>query len=362
VLSGLFSYGTTSLDRLAFQEALDAIAANESAGTSFSLEVLADQFNRGVELLADNLLHPALPEPAFAVVQEETKSAVAGRLQSPGYLARHALRLHLYPEGDPSQRQATPESVQSLTLEDVKAYYANVFRPDMTTIVVVGNVTPERARAVIEKSFGEWKANGPKPNTDLPSVPPNFPAATAVPDPSRVQVEVRLAQTMGLTRSNPDYYALQLGNHVLAGAFYATRLYRNLREETGLVYNVDTLLQVGKTRSVFGVFYACDPPNVSRARALAERDLQQMRSAPVTPEELRQAKTILLQQIPLSEASVGGIAGRLLSLTEEELPLDEPILAGRRYLELSAQDVQAAFIRWIRPQDFVQVTRGPNPQ
>ncbi len=362
VLGGLFSYGTTSLDRLAFQEALDAIAANESAGTSFSLEVHADQFNRGVELLADNLLHPALPEPAFAVVQEETKSAVAGRLQSPGSLARHALRLHLYPEGDPSQRQATPESVQSLTLEDVKAYYANVFRPDMTTIVVVGNVTPERARAVIEKYFGEWKASGPKPNTDLPSVPSNFPAATAVPDPSRVQVEVSLAQTMGLTRSNPDYYALQLGNHVLAGAFYATRLYRNLREETGLVYSVDTLLQVGKTRSVFGVFYACDPPNVSRARALVERDLQQMRSAPVTPEELRQAKTILLQQIPLSEASVGGIAGSLLSLAEKELPLDEPLRAGRRYLELSAQDVQAAFIRWIRPQDFVQVTRGPNPQ
>ncbi len=362
VLNGLFSYGTTTLDRLAFQEALDGIAANESAGTSFSLQVLSDQLNRGVELLADNLLRPALPEPAFAVVKEETKSAVAGRLQSPGYLARRALRMDLYPKDDPSSREATPETVQPLTLEDVKTYYEKVFRPDMTTIVVVGNVTPEQAKAIVEKYFGEWKATGQKPETDLPPVPLNSPAATVVPDPSRVQVEVTLAQTMGLTRSNPDYYALQLGNHVLAGAFYATRLYRDLREQTGLVYSVDTLLQVGKTRSVFGVFYACDPPNVSRARALVERDLQQMRSAAVTPEELRQAKTILLQQIPLSEASVDGIAGTLLALAEEELPLDEPVRAARHYLELSAQDVQAAFIRWTRPQDFVQVTRGPNPQ
>jgi zinc protease len=362
VLNGLFSYGTTMLDRLRFQEALDAIAANEAAGTSFSLQVLSDQLNRGVELLADNLLRPALPEPAFAVVKAETKSAVAGRLQSPGYLARRALRTDLYPKDDPSLREATPETVQSLTLEDVKAYYAKVFRPDMTTIVVIGNVTPEQARAAIEKYFGEWKATGPKPETDLPPVPMNFPAATVVPDPSRVQVDVTLAETMGLTRSNPDYYALQLGNHVLSGAFYATRLYRDLREQSGLVYSVETLLQVRKTRSVFGVFYACDPPNVSRARAMVERDLQQMRSAPVTPDELRQAKTLLLQQIPLSEASVDGIAGTLLALTEEELPLDEPVRAAHHYLELSAQDVQAAFIRWIRPQDFVQVTRGPNPQ
>ncbi len=362
MLDGLFSYGSTRLDRLQFQEALDAIAANEAAGTSFSLQVLSDQLDRGVELLADNLLRPALPEAAFQVVKAETKSAVAGRLQSPSYLARRALRTDLYPKDDPSLRQATPETVGSLSLEDVKAYYEKVFRPDMTTIVVIGRVTPDQAKAVIEKYFGEWKATGPKPDTDLPAVPLNFPAITAVPDPSRVQVDVTLAETMGLTRSNPDYYALQLGNHVLAGAFYATRLYRDLREKTGLVYAVDTLLEINKTRAVFAVFYACDPPNVYRARALVERDLDQMRSTPITPEELRQAKTLLLQQIPLSEASLNGIAGRLLALTEEELPLDEPIRAARHYLELSAEDVQVAFIRWIRPQDFVQVTRGPAPQ
>ncbi len=70
VLDGLYSYGTTSLDRLAFQKALDDIAANESAGFSFSLKVLKEYFSRGVQLLADNELHPALPEQAFKITQQ----------------------------------------------------------------------------------------------------------------------------------------------------------------------------------------------------------------------------------------------------------------------------------------------------
>jgi zinc protease len=361
VLNALFTYGSTTRDRLAFQQALDAIAAHESAGTVFSLQTMADRFEQGVGLLADNLLRPALPEAAFAVVKSQTAASVAGRLQSPGYRARRALRVGLFPKGDPVLRQPTPQTVQALTLDEVKAYYRRVFRPDLTTIVVVGHVTPEQARDVVERAFGGWTASGPKPATDPPPVPANVPAVTVVPDPTRVQVEVRLAETLGLTRSNPDYYALQLGNHMLAGAFYATRLYRDLRERSGLVYSVDTLLQVRKTRALFAVFYACDPPNVARARAMIERDLTRMQTTPVTPEELRQAKTLLIQQIPLSEASLRSIGRLLLVLTEEDLPLDEPTQAGRHYLALNAQEVQVAFGRWVRPDGFVQVTRGPNP-
>ena len=77
VLNALFSYGTTKLDRLAFQKELDEIAANVSGGTTFSLGVLTEHFERGVQLLADNLLHPALPDDAFRIVQEETAGGVA---------------------------------------------------------------------------------------------------------------------------------------------------------------------------------------------------------------------------------------------------------------------------------------------
>ncbi|MDA8423010.1 MAG: insulinase family protein, partial [Nitrospiraceae bacterium] len=362
VLGGLFSYGTTSLDRIAFQKAQDDIAADITAGTSFSLRVLSDQFDRGMELLADNLLRPALPDKAFDVVRQETAGSLQGQLQSPAFLSKRALREGLYPKNDPVLRDATPKTVSSLSLEDVKAYYAKAFRPDMTTIVVIGKVTPERARRAVEKYFNAWKAGGPKPATDLPAVPPNKPSTSTVPDASRVQDEVTLAETVGITRTHPDYYRLELGNHVLSGGFYASRLYRDLREKAGLVYTVDSFVEASKNRALFGVAYACDPPNVSRARALVEQNLREMQTTPMSPEELRQAKTLLLRQVPLSEESADGIAGMLLSRALHDLPLDESVRAARQYLETTAEQVRDAFAKWIRPSDFVQVTVGPNPE
>jgi zinc protease len=362
VLDRLFDFGTTSLDRVAFQRALDAIAADESAGTDFSLTVPAGEFERGVQLLADHELHPALPAAAFEIVRRQVAATVAGRLRSPDYLASRTLRTALLPADDPTLRQATPDSVSSLTLEDVRRYHDRAFRPDLTTIVVTGNVTPAEAVTVIERYFGGWRAEGPRPNTMLPPVPPSGPSSTVVPNASRIQDVVTLAETMGLTRSDPDYYALELGNHVLGGAFYATRLYRELRERAGLVYFVSSSMDVRKTRAFYVVEYACDPSRVSTARAIIERQLRTMQTTPASAEELRRAKALLLREIPLSGSSEEGIASGLLDRATRNLPLDEPIIAARRYLALTAEEVQAAFARYVRSEDLAQVTEGPGPR
>ncbi len=361
LLEQLFSYGTTTHDRISFQKALDDIGASESAGPDFSLEVLTGHFERGVQLLAENEMHPALPEQDFRTVQRQLAAAVRGRLESPDYIAGRAIRRSLFPRNDPTLREATPATISARTLQDVKSYFQRVYRPDLATIVVIGEITPEKAREVVQKYFGEWKASGPKPPTVLPPVPANQPASVAVPNASRVQNKVTLAQTLGLNRSNPDYYALELGNHVLGGGFYATRLYRDLRENAGLVYFVSSSFQVGKSRALYVVEYACDPAHVSQARAIVERDLKEMQEAPVTPGELQQARAMLLREIPLSESSVSGIAAGMIARTVAGLPLDEPTRAAQRYVKLSAGEVQAAYRKWIRPGDFVQVTEGPNP-
>ncbi len=361
LLDGLFSYGTQTLDRLAFQKALDDIAANESAGFSFSVKILKDNFSRGVQLLADNELHPALPAQAFAVVQKQTAQFVAGNLQSPGYRTSRALDLALLPSGDPALREAIPATVDKVTLNDVKQYHAATIRPDLTTIVVIGDVSPEEARKVIEKWFGDWKAVGPKPNTTLPTVPVNKPSTVNVPDPEQVQDSVVLAEQLNLNRFDPDYYPLRLGNHVLGGGFYATRLYHDLRQVAGYVYTVDVSLEASKTRASYSVSYGCNPENVLKARVLIQRDLDQMRTDDVSVDELHQAKALLLRQIPLSESSEDAVAGGLLGRAEIGLPLDEPIRAAKKYFELNAEEVKAAFSRHVRPADFVQVVRGPAP-
>ena len=358
LLEGLFSYGTTTLDRLAYQKALDDIAASESAGYGFSLSVLKENLSRGVELLADNELHPALPAEAFAVVQKQTAEFVAGNLQSPGYRTSRALDLALVPKGDPTLREATPATLNAVSLKDVRAYQAATMRPDLTTIVVIGDVSAEEARSVIEKSFGAWKAVGDKPDTTLKPVPLNKASTMSVPDPEQVQDSVTLAEQIGINRFDPDYYPLQLGNHVLGGGFYATRLYHDLRQVAGYVYTVDVGLSASKTRASYAVSYGCDPGNVAKARVLVQRDLEQMRTENVSPDELHQAKALLLRQIPLGESSESAVAEGILGRAQIGLPLDEPIRAAKRYFELTADEVKAAFARQIRTGDFVQVVRG----
>jgi len=203
---------------------------------------------------------------------------------------------------------------------------------------------------------------GAKPETDMPTAPGNKASTTAVPNASRVQDEVTLAETLGLNRFSPDYYALELGNHVLGGGFYATRYYRDLREKGGLVYTVSSSFNVGRTRGIYEVRYGCDPPNVSKAHGIVARDLKDMQTAPPTGHELEEAKALLLREIPLSESSVDTIAGGMLSRTTLGLPLDEPIQAARHYVALTPEDVRAAFAKWIRPDDLVQITQGPAPQ
>ncbi len=362
VISELFNYGSQKLDRLAFQAALDEIGAEESAGTDFSLQVLSRDLDRGMELLAENELHPAFPQQALDITRGQVARVVAAQLQSPGFLTQRALRQALFPKGDPSLREPTPESVRSITLDDVKNYYNVAFRPDLTTIVVVGNITPERAKAAVEKYFGGWTAAGPKPPTDLPPVPVNKSTVLNVPDASRVQDQVILAETIGLKRTDPDYYALDLGNAVLGGSFYSTRLSIDLRKNAGLVYSVGSDVNSGRTRGNYFVDYACDPQNVSKAGAMVLQELKHMQDAPVTADELQRAQALMVRQIPLGEASVRNISRGLAGRWDLGLPPDEPAIAARHYIALTPAEIQAAFKKWIRPEDMARVSEGPAPQ
>ncbi len=361
VLSGLFNFGTTSLDRLAFRKALDDIAASESAGYEFSVAAPSAHFARAVHLLADNELHPALPEAAFRIVQQQTAQALVGQMETPEYLFQRAIDKALLPAGDPALREATPAAVMKLSYTDVKDYYASTFRPDLTTIVVIGKVTPQQAEKVIAAQFGGWRAQGAKPDLDLPPVPPNGPAQQVVPDNTSVQDTVALVQNTPLSLRDPQRYALTVGNQVLGQGGFASRLWRDLRVKTGLVYGVSSSFDIGRTRSTYRITLGCDPDKVAQARAIALRDLEQMQKVPISSIELKRAQGMLIRRIPLGESSVDAIGGALLYYAQHGLPLDQASIAARQYLAVTAPEIQAAFARYLRPKDFVEVVKGPAP-
>ncbi len=219
-----------------------------------------------------------------------------------------------------------------------------------------------QTQAMGKKWFGDWTASGAKPETTLPPAPLSEASAVNVANAEKVQDSIRLAEELPMNRFDPDYYTLQLGNHVLGGGLYATRLYRDLREETGFVYTVDVASPASKSRARNEVAYKSDPRNVLKARTRITRDRNRMRTDLVSSEELHQAKALLLRQLPLSESSEEAVAGGFLARAKVGLSLDETYRAAEQYAALTTEAMRTAFQRHAIPANLVQVVEGPAPQ
>ena len=356
----MLSDGTTEHDRIAYQRELDAIAADVVTGTSFSLDVSTDHFERGIRLLADGELHPAFNPAAFVSMKTDELAQVTSRQHSADFLAEVSLDRALYPPGDPERRVATPQTVSALSLDDVKSWFATAYRPDLTTIAIVGDVTPERARAVVERAFGTWHATGPAPNVDASPVPDNAPANIHIPAAGRMQSSVSLVQTLGFGRSHPDYAALRVANAALSGGFSSV-FFDDLRQRTGYVYSVDSSVDVSMARATFTVTYGAAPQNVSRADQLIAADLLRTQREPFGAQRLQEAKAMLVGEVTSRRRSYAGIAHVLLEAAVHGLPLDQDLIDARHALAVSPEHVRAAMAKWIRPSGFVRIVEGPAP-
>jgi zinc protease len=362
VTEALLPYGTVQYGRVALQSQLDSIAATSAVGTEFGLDVLSSHLERGVQLLADEELHPAFNPSDFAIVRQQSAAELVGEMTSPDHLADVALAKALYPPADPAQRFATPKTVGALTLQDVKSWYAAAYRPDLTTIVVIGDTTPQAAKTIFEKYFGSWTAAGAKPDVGLPRVPPNAPSQVDVPATGRVQSSVQLVETLPIARDDPAWAQLELANSVLTGGFYSSLLYHDLREVHGYAYSVDSRVAAGRTRSTFDVDYACDPANVVPAQLQVQAILTQLQGEPIEPARLLRSKALLMGELPIRESSYDGVTEQLLAYAILDLPLNQNVLDAQAELGASAASVQAALAKYLRPKDFVRVVTGPAPR
>ena len=358
LLEGIFPYGTTSLDQLAFLKAVDDASATLTPGAKFSMTVPMQTFDQGMALLADSLQHPALPDSAFKREHAAIVAMLAASGRRVGQSSREILMEHLYPPGDPMRRVPTPTSLAGLTVRDVRDYYAKAFRPDETTIAVVGDIAPEQAQAVVEKWFGGWRATGPKPHTELPPAPPNKGDREQFWANS-VQDTVFAEETLGLGRTSSDYYAFQVGNYVFGHMSFTARLFQDLRIDKGIVYYVQGEPDFNGARSTYRLSYACDPSNLPAAEDIVRHDFTLMQTTLVGQQELRQAKALLEREIPLAEAGEEDIAAALVARALAGVPLDEPQRAGQHYLTITAEDVRTVFAKWLSADRMVELIRGP---
>jgi zinc protease len=360
IMDAIYASGASGVDKRSLKDSFDLLSAKEAGGYQFSLTVPKENFAEGLKLLANHQLHPAFDQASFTIAKRQVTQDIAGDETSPNYLAERALRKALLPLGDPALRLATKGTVNNLTLEQVVAYFRATVRPDMTTIVVAGDISAEDARLQLEQAFNEWQADGEKPDTVLPGIPANIRSSVHIADATSTQASVVLAEQITLSRSERDYYALMVGTQVLDGGFYASRLYQSLRRRTGYVYSVNVALNAYEERSTYSIEYDCEPQDLVRVRNIIEHEINTLSTKAISPSELTQAKALLLRRLTLQDGGVADMTAAMLSRAEARLPIDETMNASRIYLDLDAESIRSAFARLIDTRNLVEITLGPS--
>ena len=362
VLEGMYPYGTQSMDRLAFLRAQDAIDTSIGGGSSFGVQTTSRNFDRAMTLLAQNELQPRIDQATLDVVRRRAIDGLQTELNSSHSIALQRAAEKLLPFNDPELRQPTVAGMQGLSLDDVLKYYAKTMRPDLTTIVVVGNISVAQARAAVDRTFGNWKATGPTPVVDLPPVPLNPPGDVKIPLPNIRQDYVTLEQLVPLPRSAPAYYPLLLGNTVLGGGSLGpeqSRLFRDIRQNAGLVYSIDSQYVSSGARSRFSIEFACAQANENRIEGLINEELAQLRKEPIGDFELSLMKASLVRRVVLGDSSASSIGSAFLNYSVNGLPLDQASIDAQHMLATDAKAIQDAFATHIRPENFVRTIEGP---
>jgi zinc protease len=362
ILGELFQEGTKSKDRGAVLRAEDDLGAQFVAGADFALQSPTASFDNAVALLARNELEPRFDSASFERAHRRAAEELATELNGSHTVAMQRAAAKLLPPGDPQLRQASVDGVEALTLGDVESYYAKTFRPDLATIVIVGNVTPQAARAVVERAFARWHAVGDPPSLELPNVPLNAPADVTETLPSSGQDYVTLEQIVTATRASAAYYPLEVGNAILGGAAGSpeqSRLFRDLRQNAGLVYSVSSDFSAQRTRSQFTISFACLPENEHLIASSIDAEIAKLQTEPAPDFELSLVKASLVRRTVIAAGSVSGIGGSLLEDAQNGYPLDQAQIDARAFVATDAGSVRDAFANYIHPDHFVRIVEGP---
>ena len=362
LLGTIFEYGTQKRDRAAFVRAQDDLDSELSTGSRFAAQTTSRGFDRAVDLLGEGILHPRFDQATFDLARARTLQELETSLGGTASVIERKTAQKLLPAGDPALREPTVERTGALTLADVQSYYGKTFRPDLTTIVVIGNVGEAAARTAIERAFGDWHAAGAPPALELPRVPQNQAGEFRLSPPASRQDNGTLEELLETDRGDPGYYALELGNAILGGGSGGpeqSRLFRDIRQNAGLAYSIGSELSVDRTRARFQIAYASLPSNESRIAQLAIDDLEKMRATPPGAFELSLAKASIVRRSIVDGGAIEQVGGELLGDASDGMPLDQSNLDARAFVATTGDAVRDAMAKYVHADRFVHVVIGP---
>lgn len=360
----LRSGGAGDLSAEQLDKQLEALAANlsvhvDSYTTRFDLSLLSEEMAAGMALFAKVVRSPRFDSQRLEIARQQLLEQIRRRSDHPGKLAQQQLMSTLY-AGHPLGVFAGQTSVQSVDQADLRHFYQQYFSPRNCRIALSGAVSKKQARQLLERAFGDWQGDG-RVASVAPLVAPVGGGVQMIQRPLP-QMTVLLGE-IGIEKSNPDLYAVQVMNYILGGGGFNSRLMREIRSNRGLAYSVYSYFSVG--RRLLGSFVAgCETKSssVPEVIALLRDIMQQLRQSPVSAEELQLAKDSLINSFIFAFENSHAIAVR--SMEQDFYGYPDGYLENyrQRLSEVTVADVQRVAQHYLHPQQQVLVLVGDEQQ
>jgi zinc protease len=342
-----------------------------SAGSdrmSFSLRSLTDPelLGRAVLLAARQLGEPALPEDVWQRDRARMSASLRESLTRPATVAGKAYAQAVY-RTHPYGYETTPESLTAISVADMKALLERHLLPCRAKVSIVGAVTRTQADQLVAGLLARLPQPGTTACAPLPPVPEVTPLAApqtlAIPFES-AQAHVLIGQP-GYKRADPDYFPLLVGNYILGGGGFVSRLYSEVREQRGLSYSVSSYFSPGLHAGAFTVGLQTRPDQAAQAVQVSQAVIARFVAEGPTQAELQAAKDNLIGGFALRIDSNRKLLGNVSGIAWHELPLDYLDTWTRQVERVTVADIRAAFARKLQPERMVTVTVGavaPRPQ
>ncbi len=302
------------------------------------------------------ILHAVLAAPRFdpAIFQREqgrTVAALKDAMTRPESIAGKAFWSALYPE-HPYGRQASPESVAALSLDDLKAFYARYYVAANASVTLVGDLS----RPAAEKLVADLMAEVPAGQAAMLPAPPVAPKGSVqkIPHPaSQAHVFMGLP---AIERGNPDFFPLLVGNYTLGGGGFVSRLMQEVRDKRGLAYSVFSYFAPMKQTGPFQIGLQTKRNQANEAIRVARGVLDEFLRKGPSEEDLQAAKANLTGSFPLRLDSNKKILDNVAVIGFYGLPLDYLDNYQKKVAAVTVAEIKAAFARHVKPANLVTLT------
>ncbi len=364
--AALLTGGTAKRTALEISEETASLGAQVGVssgldGSTVTLSALKSNLDRSLDLYADVILHPAFPEADFRRLQKQQIAAIQREKVSPVPMALRVFPGLLYGAnhayGNPLTGSGTEDTVAKLTREDLVKFHEAWFKPNNSTLIVVGDTTLAELTPKLERLLDGWKAGAvPKKNIGVVDYPAK-PMVYILDRPGALQSFI-LAGEIAPPRNNPDEIAIETMNDILGGSFGA-RINMNLREDKHWSYGAQSFMVEAKGQRPYVVFAPVQTDKTKESLVEINKELRGiLGDKPPTAEELAKVQANETLSLPGSRETMAEVANSIDTLVEYGLPDDYYEKYADRVRGLKVADIEGIAKRVVRPDNLTWVIVG----